>query len=387
MVYLYDAGADGYFSVSVRCGVAVLPHVFARKEFWLFMFFHACVGYAYRTDRIPDALTEHSTWSISWNDMGVISALTTFFEVFYAGQSYGRFCHQYEKIKALLATVCDFSFEATCHITHAAPEHVRLATRYFVASVVLFFREVQHHSQSEEMEELTSSDLILEHEVAWLEGYSAKQRSILMLHWSAKITRDGFVLFEKSFEDPKRIPKNAMVDALGNLSKARDLMQDIIDTVRLPLPFQYFHLLNMMIVVNLMLWGYGMALTHSIFGPIVYFMAATIFMGMMELSAQLSDPFGTDASDFPLDEWLDDLIRQVHTVVEVDGGGCPFGDWKKALGSTPLIQADQILEDSDVESELQSELDSQLMSGASRTSSTMSSQARQMTRTPLREGA
>lgn len=349
------------------------------------MLFHACVGYAYRTHRIPDALVEHTNWSISWADMGVISALTTFFEVFYTGQSYGRFCHQYDKIRSLLGTVCDFSFEATCHITDAAPQHVRLATRYFLASVILFFREIQHHTQSEEMAELESSDLIMEHEVEWLLKYSVKQRSILMLHWSAKITRDGFVLFEKSFENPKRIPKNAMIDCLGNLSKARDLMQDIIDNVRMPLPFQYFHLLNMMIVVNLILWGYGMALTHSVFGPLVYFFAATIFMGMMELSAQLSDPFGTDVTDFPLDKWLDDLVRQVHTVIEVDGGGCPFGSWNKALSATPLIQADSIMEDSDLESELESR-----MTGVSRSSSTMSGSrqdnARNLHRTPLRSG-
>lgn len=372
-------------TTACRCGAAVLPHVWARKEFWAFMAFHACVGYAYRTGRIPDATVERTDWSISWADMGVISSLTTFFEVFYTGQSYGRFCHQYGKVKSLMATVCDFSFECTCHITAAAPQHVRLATRYFLASVVLFFKEVEHHTQGEEMAELESSDLILEHELEWLLGYSVKQRSILMMHWSAKITRDGFVLFENSFENPKRIPKNAQVDALNNLSKARDLMQDIIDTVRLPLPFQYFHLLNMMIVVNLILWGYGMALTHSIFGPLVYFFAATIFIGMMELSSQLSDPFGTDVCDFPIDEWLDDLVRQVHTVIEVDGGGCPFGDWKKALSSTPLIQADSIdasiMEDSDLESEYESK------TAASRTSSTMSTNARMMQRTPLREAA
>lgn len=372
MVYLYDAGAAGYVTTVCNCGAAVLPHVLARKEFWMFMLFHACVGYAYRTGRIPDALVENSNWSISWADMGVISALTTFFEVFYTGQSYGRFCHQYEQIKSLMSVVCDFSFEATCHITEAAPQHVRLATRYFLASVILFFMEIQHHTQSQEMEELESSDLILEHEVAWLMKYSVKQRSILMLHWSAKITRDGFMLFEKSFENPKRIPKNAMVDALNNQSKARDLMQDIIDTVRLPLPFQYFHLLNMMIVVNLILWGYGMALTHSIFGPMVYFLAATIFMGMMELSTQLSDPFGTDATDFPLDEWLDSLVKKVITVIEVDGGGCPFGTWSNALAATPLIQADSLMEESDLDSELDSK-----MTGVSRTSSTMSGSYRQ----------
>ena len=30
-----------------------------------------------------------------------------------------------------------------------------------------------------------------------------------------------------------------------------------------PMPFQYFHLLNVMIVVNLGLWAYGMGLTDS----------------------------------------------------------------------------------------------------------------------------
>eukprot|EP00444_Apocalathium_aciculiferum_P059655 CAMPEP_0183596872 /NCGR_PEP_ID=MMETSP0371-20130417/175885_1 /TAXON_ID=268820 /ORGANISM="Peridinium aciculiferum, Strain PAER-2" /LENGTH=43 /DNA_ID= /DNA_START= /DNA_END= /DNA_ORIENTATION= len=43
-----------------------------------------------------------------------------------------------------------------------------------------------------------------------------------------------------------------------------------------------------MICANLGLWAYSMGLTDSIFAPVVFFFASLIFIGMMELSSDLS---------------------------------------------------------------------------------------------------
>merc|ERR1719230_113639 len=102
---------------------------------------------------------------------------------------------------------------------------------------------------------------------------------------------------------------------IDKLVETRDLQQEVADTMHMPIPFQYFHLLNVMIIVNLLLWAYGMGLTDSVFAPVTYFFAALIFMGMMELANQLSDPFGTDGTDFPTSLWLSETLRRINVII------------------------------------------------------------------------
>jgi len=71
-----------------------------------------------------------------------------------------------------------------------------------------------------------------------------------------------------------------------------------------------------MVVVNLALWAYAMGVVKSMFAPVVYFCVSIIFMGMMELASQLSDPFGHDDSDFPLFMWLMEVLDDAEVLTE-----------------------------------------------------------------------
>lgn len=84
----------------------------------------------------------------------------------------------------------------------------------------------------------------------------------------------------------------------------------------MPMPYQYFHILNIMVCINLIMWGYIMALAQSIYAPLCYGFASLIFMGLMELANQLADPFGDDATDFPINEWCADLVHRAVDLIE-----------------------------------------------------------------------
>merc|ERR1711879_953924 len=64
--------------------------------------------------------------------------------------------------------------------------------------------------------------------------------------------------------------------------------------------------------------GYALGVTTSVFGPIVYFFAELIFIGMMELANQISNPFGSDEVDFPVDDWLAEMMASAALLVECD---------------------------------------------------------------------
>merc|ERR1712076_130887 len=64
-----------------------------------------------------------------------------------------------------------------------------------------------------------------------------------------------------------------------------------------------------MVTMNLCLWAFQMGRSTSIFAPFIYFMSELIFIGMVELASQLSDPFGQDEVDFPINDWLSSYLE------------------------------------------------------------------------------
>merc|ERR1719229_604672 len=73
--------------------------------------------------------------------------------------------------------------------------------------------------------------------------------------------------------------------------------------------------------MNCCVWAYFMGATYSMFGPVCYFFATLIFMGMMDLASQLSNPFGSDQVDFPVTEWLEDFLMNVNALVAYEQEG------------------------------------------------------------------
>eukprot|EP00747_Dinoflagellata_sp_TGD_P166235 gnl/TRDRNA2_/TRDRNA2_188712_c0_seq1.p1 gnl/TRDRNA2_/TRDRNA2_188712_c0~~gnl/TRDRNA2_/TRDRNA2_188712_c0_seq1.p1 ORF type:complete len:406 (-),score=76.39 gnl/TRDRNA2_/TRDRNA2_188712_c0_seq1:47-1264(-) len=324
MTILYDPGAP-YINTALRWTGTVMPCVLGRKGFWLFLGMHITVCFMSRKgllrgdDEAPD-----EDLFLDWNDVKVISGITTFFEVFYTNQSFSRYLQLYELMKDMMSEAIFFVYEARLFMGHDAMGYVRLAARFYLCSIFLFIVQMpeNHESNSVQWNELTKLGLITDEEKRCLESYDKLARPWIVLHWCGSAIKAG--------HSKSSAPANTLMKILGHVQKGRDKQQAVLDTMALPLPFQYFHLLNVMIVVNLLLWGYGMGITGSMFSPAIFFFAAMIFMGMMELASQLADPFGTDDADFPLNTWMSDLLADAEVMLEYEYPGCK-DNWQAAL--------------------------------------------------------
>lgn len=141
-----------------------------------------------------------------------------------------------------------------------------------------------------------------------------------------EVIRDGYLRAMKE----AGMPPNIMKDTLGRIISMRGHQQKIMDTLEQQVPFQYFHLLNVMLSSNLMLWAYAMGVTGSIFAPAVYFCAAGIFCGLMELASQLANPFGFDEVDFPVALWVAEFLENSEFLIEFEYPEAEDG-WMAAL--------------------------------------------------------
>merc|ERR1719160_1847349 len=97
--------------------------------------------------------------------------------------------------------------------------------------------------------------------------------------------------------------------------KIRNCQAKVTQCMDLPMPFQYFHIMNLMLMLNLFLWAYSLGCQDSWFAPLIYMFVQMMFQGLRELSTALSDPYGTDEVDFALNDWIRPIYSQMHAAL------------------------------------------------------------------------
>merc|ERR1719506_2194727 len=132
-------------------------------------------------------------------------------------------------------------------------------------------------------------------------GRHCAMPSFMLLQWSMKLYRT------------KSTRLNELEKTYWAIRRCQD---DVVEIMELPMPFQYFHIMNLMLALNLTLWAYSLALEDSYFACIIFMFVQLVFQGIRELSVALADPFGDDEADFPLDEWMTQLYLRINAVIE-----------------------------------------------------------------------
>jgi len=320
----YDPEA-GYFEIATTVTNTVVPNVLAQVEFWLFFSLHLLVFMSYQFGYLKVDEEGQEWLRLNWNDLKVVSGATTFFEVFYTSQCFSRYLHLHHTSRLMIGNLYDFSFELRLYFRELSQKHVRLAARLLTASLILFFYETNQEVDDRGWQELLRQGLVTPAEQNFLQHYTKHYRSLILLQWSGEVIKDIW--------KTAKLPANVLNGLIQRLLRARILEQQVVDTCELPMPFQYFHLLNMMVVVNLLLWAYGMGTTNSVFAPVIFFFASLIFMGMLELASALSDPFGDDDVDFPVADWLTEFLETTIALIEHN---CPLSVEERLEMETPL---------------------------------------------------
>jgi len=151
--------------------------------------------------------------------------------------------------------------------------------------------------------------LLKPEEAAALDTVRQEHQAAVLLSWTLEVLSLGF--------DEAKAPGNAKMAEMGKVIKLHAALSHLAETLALPVPFQYFHLLNLMVCLSCVSLGYIMACSANYGAPVLYFVIQITYMGLMELATNLSDPFGDDEVDFPVRKWLEDLFFTVRSLLEV----------------------------------------------------------------------
>jgi len=263
---------------------------------------------------------EDGFFFLSPHCLATINAMTVFFEVFYTNQCYDRYFLLSRQVNEVFQSCHRFSFSLKA-LLGTKREYFGLVMRFVRVSLILFLAFVKFGDDinDELFEELVDLQLLTPEEHADLARYTGPQIQLVLLDWMMRGTQAGHGKLSK--EQPAKAP--AMLrDAFAKLVGLDVAQKDVLQTIRMPVPYQYFQLLNLTVSINICTWAYSMSRTDSVFGPLAYICVSFVFIGMMTLANLFASPFGEDEVDFPLHEWMNTFLSNQVAYME---SGYPGG--------------------------------------------------------------
>mmetsp|Transcript_65894 Transcript_65894/g.150953 ORF Transcript_65894/g.150953 Transcript_65894/m.150953 type:complete len:345 (-) Transcript_65894:18-1052(-) len=305
---------EGVFDATLRWEATVVQSCVRRWELWAALLWHVSLACLHHSG-ILDIESEEFRWlQVPQANSQILTGLLTFFIVFYSNHCYDRYTRLYELCRAAFTHTVDAAI--MIRMSYRIPRKgtleegqrcVQLSVRYLLASVILFFMDVlQDEIEEKDWAFLQEAGLLQPVTVRLLSDDTPPFQSALAVYWAYEVVGSGLG------SDRDRVMK--IIN--NHFWQIHADLREISDTRLLPIPFGYYHVMNLMLCVNIILWGYGMALESRVLAHLIYLLCVLIFMGMRELAAQLADPFGDDLVDFPVRYWILQCWEECVIVLE-----------------------------------------------------------------------
>lgn len=332
MVLQYDANS-GVLLVALTLRHTVLPDVLMSCEFWVFLGIHLSIYIASRAGYLdlidPEAVKQIG---LDFNIVKISTGIATFFEVFYANQCYSRYMTMYKTTKQVFVDACGHVLVLKLYLS-SAPGHLRLSCRYVLLCLVVHFLHIRQDNVSiDNLTDLVAAGLLRQSEKDALMCRPSSHWSTVVLGWSNDVAAIGC----DKVKDVNPMAHRASHNLTRTLLQIHSNLLRIQDLLTLPVPFQYFHLLCLMVVGTIMLWAYAFGVTESFFSPIAFVLCTVIFLSTMRLSSALADPFGDDEVDFPMQKWLYECAEKMEDIMRSD-----FVDGREAMEQLAQAEAAQ----------------------------------------------
>jgi predicted membrane chloride channel (bestrophin family) len=321
-----------------------LVKVFTSVEFWFYTFMHTFVVFLTITDIVP-------LLDVDWKAAGAFQYFTTFFLTFYNGNCYARYQKLYSACTELMDGALLFVRELTiCFKDETTWKHRLQATKWLLAAVDLFFMGVCGNKLSMKgWSEVVKKGLLTRPEAQMLLRYPGPEIVPILTTWTMIAVADG--LEKPCFHEKKNpawpICRTQKIAHLHNrldriLIKVMTAYREISETMAQPIPYAYWHLMNLVFTLNFMLLAMILASFRHWLTIVPYCMALMTFMGLREVSNQLADPFGDDIVDFPLAKYLDYTFDHSICLLTAFTSEDAYERVRKQIHASPLFDDRQI---------------------------------------------
>lgn len=293
----------------------VFEFVLTKSEFWMYVALHVlCVVI------VDNALQDmvHAD-SFNWDAAWAMQVLMTFFITFYNDLCYNRYMELYPACNRLMNSVVFFVHElnVSCHYPEVRPHRVA-CTKYLLTLVFEYHMVVTGGKLTKDSwKELVKKGLITKPEVEMLSQYPTGRVSLILTTWVLLIlkdalTKDCFFQANKSQQASHIFNRHSqhIVGVISACNRVSSLMA-------MPIPFAYYHLMNVILLFNIILMATAPALMRNYWTVLPFSIALLIYMGLREVTSALADPFGTDVLDFPVALFINHTFDRAACLLEV----------------------------------------------------------------------
>eukprot|EP00288_Rhodomonas_lens_P014600 CAMPEP_0177707190 /NCGR_PEP_ID=MMETSP0484_2-20121128/9619_1 /TAXON_ID=354590 /ORGANISM="Rhodomonas lens, Strain RHODO" /LENGTH=575 /DNA_ID=CAMNT_0019218687 /DNA_START=142 /DNA_END=1869 /DNA_ORIENTATION=- len=321
--------------------------VFVKPMYWWLVIFHYLLYFLKRFHKceeewkIPNCTPTaefFAKYPMTIGDISMLSSLVTFFVVFYNGSCFTKYNVMYNNVIAIQGKIHNVGLYLRAYYTKSSTRWNVI--RYLLASHFLFYyslrRRYKDWGSSQYSEDpgteaefcnsvLLKKGVLIQPEYDTLLRYKGSKHKLLY-SWSV-------IAMKRIMQaaPPKGEKGNPMLNTefeqtalMTNLKKEIIGMRQSIGTIDnsmlFPIPFQYYHIVNVTLVVFLHLLAYGFLFMAdklgSVFSLVAYPLVAFVLMGLLEVANAMSDPFGSDACDFSQDAIVNGLYGETKKLCE-----------------------------------------------------------------------
>lgn len=322
MVRYYNPHESTILSL-FRWRYTLTSSVFFMGEFWIYMILALLVMVLMDLGVVglPSGVVGLDVWKL----LGPQLSLTIFAVVFYNNQCYGRYMSLYSSCVDIEISAKNFASELLVDFGHD-PDlqgNIRQACKYCLAAVFYFYLSQKDDLNMDGSLPITwqiiqDKGLLTEAEVQQVGEFPGAVFTLL-LHWANVAVKDGIRKLRAADGKPGQYKPPELAAMSSRLYSSMHQIGASCDKVRsiqnMPVPFSYFHLLNILISVTVLATGFGsLILVEQQDSPtfcLAFFPYAVVtfaFLALRQLSGELADPFGQDTLDFP----TADFMRHVY---------------------------------------------------------------------------
>lgn len=310
----YDADIP-LFSALFSWHGTVMPLVLKRLEFWFLWATHGLFIYLKLLGHLDEKseddgsgdedyaerVKEPGLSEGNWAVIGVPTTLMVFFLVSYANSCYTRFFQMYTHCIAISGSLQQWTALVKLHLGQHGVNVQWNCVRHLHAAAHVQYYTLQGASLSEEeLSVIQGRDLLSVEEcerVVEFQGF----KPLLPIYWAlsevkALVMQDA-EMADGAFATAHELRWN---EFLIPAMKLRNSCSEIVNLLKQPVPWAYFHLVIMVSFLTLLLISYFLvfAAPWPITTPL-YAIVITIVLGLKNVAIAMADPFGDDVYAAP----------------------------------------------------------------------------------------
>lgn len=289
-------------------------------EFWLYMTIALVVMILMDLNFVdfPTGVVNLDVWKLLSPQLSV----TIFAVVFYNNQCYGRYMSLYSTCVDIDVNEKNLVSELLVDFGHD-PDlrgNVRQACKYSLAAIFYFYLSMEDQSPGmrTSWQIIRDKGLLTEAEIRRVSDFPGIV-FMLLLHWASIAIKDNIKKLrgkQGQYTPPELAAMSSrlfvLVDRIGVSCLTVRSIQNM------PVPFSYFHLLNILISLTVLATGIGsLILVEQHDSPsyclafFPYSVVTFVLLALRQLSGELADPFGEDDLDFPIADFMRHIYDNV----------------------------------------------------------------------------